>query len=423
MAARGHRRKAEARDGGDRLMFTRPALVLSVASFLLLCLHSTAPAADCTVTSVGFTPLNDLGPGYYVVGTAQYQGGLYPGGSNTPPATHAAEGRSRAIAIAGQSRYVLLSIGMSNTTQEFCSQPGTLPCDAWTFMGQAAVHVDVNTEQLVIANGAKGGQTAATWDDPADTNYDRVRDQVLAPQGLLEADVYALWVKVADARPTSHLPNANADAFILESLTGSVLRAARTRYPNLKIAFLSSRIYAGYAGYPVPTVSQLNPEPYAYESGFSMKWLIEAQINQMNGGPIDPIAGDLDYHSVAPWIAWGPYLWADGTTPRSDGLTYQCADLQNDGTHPAVGGETKVGSLLLNFMLTSPFATPWFRRCEPGDLNRDFLVDVADISIFTTTLLNPTGATDQERCAANCNGDELLDGRDIQPFAERLLGG
>lgn len=384
--------------------------------------------SDCTVTSVGFTPLNDLGSGLYL---GQFQGGLYPGGSNAVPAAHAAEGRSRALAIgpldvngnpSPTGKYVFLSIGMSNTTQEFCSQGGGLPCNSWTFMGQAAVNPRVNIASLVIANGALGGQTAASWDNPADPNYDRVRNNVLAPQGLSEAQVQAVWVKGADAQPMSHLPNASADAYVLEGLTGNVVRAAKVRYPNLKIAFLSSRIYAGYAGYPTPTVSTLNPEPYAYESGFSMKWLIEAQMNQMAGGPVDPTAGDLNYNGVAPWLAWGPNLWADGTTVRSDGLRWLCTDIDNDGTHPATTGEQKVGGMLLNFMLTSRFATRWFRRCELGDLNGDGVWDVSDITPFVVTLLNPTAAAESQRCASDCNDDGLFNGFDIPAFTRFLIG-
>ncbi len=41
-----------------------------------------------------------------------------------------------------------------------------------------------------------------------------------------------------------------------------ILNKLKKRFPNLRIAYLSSRIYAGYAK------SALNPEPYAYESGF-----------------------------------------------------------------------------------------------------------------------------------------------------------
>lgn len=66
---------------------------------------------------------------------------------------------------------------------------------------------------------------------------------------------------------------------------------------------------------------------------------------------------------VAPWLAWGPYLWADGTAARSDGFTWLCSDLESDYTHPsATGGVVKVARQLLAFFKTDPTATPWFLR-------------------------------------------------------------
>jgi len=105
----------------------------------------------------------------------------------------------------------------------------------------------------------------------------------------------------------------------------------------------------------------LNPEPYAYEYGYSAKWLIEAQILQQRpGGTVDPIAGDMSYtDGAAAWTAWGTYLWADGTIPRLDGLTWLSSDFQSDGTHPNAQGTTKVVNLLMGFFKTAPY-TPWF---------------------------------------------------------------
>jgi hypothetical protein len=81
----------------------------------------------------------------------------------------------------------------------------------------------------------------------------------------------------------------------------------------------------------------------------------------------------LNDNTVAPWVAWGPYLWADGTTPRSDGLIWQRSDFRSDGTHPSPAGIAKVGTALLTFFLDSPFTRCWFRApaqhapCTPRD--------------------------------------------------------
>ena len=136
---------------------------------------------------------------------------------------------------------------------------------------------------------------------------------------------------------------------------GTLVRTLKVRYPNLQVVFLSSRIYAGYA-----QPGTLNPEPFAYETGFAVKWLIEAQIRQEAGAAADASAGDLRPGIAAPWLAWGPYLWARGTTPRSDGLTWVTTDFAADFTHPNTDARQKVGAMLLAFMKSSPQASCWF---------------------------------------------------------------
>lgn len=336
---------------------------LSLVAFPTLCAGS-----NCGNVSTGLVPLNDLGTGLYL---GEFEGGLYPGGSNLPPQAHFAAGLVAAAEnvprdAAGHpdprnGKRVLLSIGMSNTTAEFCRRDATIEhCTPESFMGQAGADAGVNHSDLVIVNGAQAGQDAGTWTEPDQQNYQRVF-HLLKNQGLSEAQVQAAWVKVANASPNVSLPNAGADAYTLLERLGAIARALRQRYPHMKQVFFSSRIYAGYAE------TGLNPEPYAYESGFAVKWLIEAQIEQMaNGGaPVNPLAGDLNYSTSAPWLGWGPYLWADGRTPRSDGLTYACEDLAEDGTHPASGAVQKVGALLLGFFLHSPLTRPWFAAPPP----------------------------------------------------------
>lgn len=310
-------------------------------------------------------PLTDLLAGDYL----GFSGGLYPNRANALPLSHLNVGLDRALSIQPldadgnpslSGKYVLLSIGMSHVTQEFCSTakfPGeSPPCNPWTFMGQAAADASVNKSALVIVNGAAGGQDSSKWDSPDEATYENVRINRLSPLGLTEAQVQIVWMKGALAYPNTSLPSGSADAYELETTLGNVVRSLKIRYPNLKQVFISSRSFAGFAK------TDLNPEPYAYETGFSVKWLIEAQINQMtNAGLVtDSRAGDLNDTTVAPWIAWGPYLWADGADPRSDGLSWLEGDFAADGTHPSQTGQQKVGTMLLNFFKTQPYTKCWF---------------------------------------------------------------
>ncbi len=295
-----------------------------------------------------------------------YSGGLYPAG-NEMPDEHSNAGLSFAQAIepldvdgnpSATGNYVMVSIGMSNASQEFCSQSSDPPCSPWTFMGQAAADPAVDDVDLVILNGARGGLSAAAWESPNQPSYDRIRDERLAPAGLSELQVQIAWVKNANPAPDVSLPEANADAYDLQRRLANTVRALKTRYPNMKLLFFSSRIYAGYA------TDNLNPEPYAYESGYAVKWLIQAQIDQMaNGGSVvDPLAGDLNYDTTAPWIAWGPYIWAAGPDPNPDGLFWLPEDFHPDGTHPSNSGQAKVGTRLLDFFKTSPHTAGWFLK-------------------------------------------------------------
>jgi hypothetical protein len=315
---------------------------------LVLVLATAAHAQNCTGTSTGLVPLNDLGAGFY----QGFEGGLYPMGQNSRPAAHEAAGLAQAAAVVPRlasgapaapgdpaGRIVLLSIGMSNATQEFS-----------TFV-PASNGDPLRNPHVVVVDGAQGGQTATVISNPNATFWTVIQNR-LAAAGVTPAQVQVCWMKEAEAGPTQAFPQ---DALALEATFKTICQVLMTKYPNLKICYLSSRIYAGYATTP------LNPEPFAYQSGFAVKWLVEDQIA---GDPLlnfDAAVGPV----LAPWLAWGPYLWADGLTPRSDGLTWACLEFSADGTHPGVLARFKVAEMLEAFFTSDTTATPWYVATLP----------------------------------------------------------
>jgi hypothetical protein len=214
---------------------------------------------------------------------------------------------------------------MSNATQEF---------SAFKLLADGDAR---KSRRVTIVDGAQGGWDAVRVADRS-ARYWEVVDARLRTAGVTRRQVEAIWLKEAIARPTETFP---ADAARLRSRLRVIVGIARDRFPNLRLVYLSSRTYGGYA------VTPLNPEPYAYQSGFAVKWTVA-----------DRIAGRLR----GPFLAWGPYLWADGSTPRRDGFVWTCEDVGPDGTHPSAMGRRKVAERLLGFFTSDRTARVWFRR-------------------------------------------------------------
>lgn len=238
-------------------------------------------------------------------------------------------------------------------------------------------------------------------------------------------------------------PYTDRNACLLQHYIGDVARALKVRYINLHSVFISSESYRGFADLDELISHGIDPdniydyEPYAYEDGYAVKWAIQDQIYQMFDDTEPVMTGNMDYENkycsittdmsciddndcpvlandcvndtcsltgdncsygkdcpidyciTAPWMAWGPYLWADGINPREDALSWKCCDFwDDDGMHhtnyntcakrpcssdPSVTtdcdtqstwGLKKGGDELFSFFRTSPYTAPWFVECS-----------------------------------------------------------
>jgi len=161
---------------------------------ILLASCCDARAQNCTGTSVGSTPLSDLGPGLY----KGFPGGLYPGGLGVLPADHLTSALRIATRLVPRDalgnpspagKLVLLSIGMSNTTAEFA-----------TFVPLANADPR-KSPSVVLVDGAQGGQTASIIRTP-NASFWTVVGQRLAAASTSAAQVAASGSR----RPTRSPP-------------------------------------------------------------------------------------------------------------------------------------------------------------------------------------------------------------------------
>src|SRR5260221_3290813 len=214
------------------------ALVLGLSAWRLV--------ADCSVTNLGFTPLNEMG----FITYSNSVGGLYPNGANTRPPAHESAGMRIAtneivpLNVSGSTdntngKIVLLSLGVSNTTQEWASGDNVTHNITNAFKYRADLDPSKNP-QLVIVDGAFGGQDAITWTNPASGNWAMVITQRLVTAGVTTNQVQALWLKQALVAPHNY-GSFPGHAQALQGYLAIILRIAKAKYPNLKLAYLTCR--------------------------------------------------------------------------------------------------------------------------------------------------------------------------------------
>jgi hypothetical protein len=297
-------------------------------------------------TSTPLVPIPDLGTASYLGS----QGGMYPGGTNTRPAGHDSDGVAFANAVQPldangnpdpNGKYVLLSIGMSAAHTLFVG-----------FQTDVIADPTVDKTHLVLVNGAQDNATAGNFAQPNHAVWADVMNYFLPQSHVTANQVVAAWINDV-SYPKGTFPG---DMSTLQSNLESIAQNLHSKFPNLKLAYFTGRMYGGYSNNPKNPES---PEPYAYESGFAVKWSIQDQLNGLASLNYNPANGPV----MAPWMDWGSYQWANGLVPRTDGFVWTCQDYTSDGIHPSLPplpGRDKGANFIMNFFKTDDTTAPWF---------------------------------------------------------------
>lgn len=309
---------------------------------------------SCSATSVGTPPLTTVGVPY----KSRMTGGIFAQGGNVEPLFATSRGVERAQAIKDAGPFVFMAIDSSNLWDEFKEFTNTF--------GAAP---DLNP-QMTLVNASTGGCDTFSWayDTPcggANVPAWEQMDAKLAAKGMTRADVKVVFTKIVTAKFRFSAKQFEPRLVQEKQFARDFLTALRVKLPNVTMVYLSSRIYAGYS-----TAGVLSPEPMAYETG----WAVRDLIDEQHTAVLQANTSSPMHDQNVPWVTWGPYMWADGTTPRVDALTppastqtWLCSDFQGlplgmaqDGIHAHKTGWVKIATHLDFTLRSSPHASIWY---------------------------------------------------------------
>lgn len=358
-----------------------PALLISITALLVGSSptngHDWADAApppptttNCSIRPTGRLPLTDVGPRGYL----GYDGGLFPGASNTDNPNHAAAGAAiaRRIVPLGadgaanpvNGKIVYTYIGISLTYLDWWGSQDDPNTDIYApteNFNYRALHLSNINPRLSLPRAIKANDSLYNWTDPNNPFWPDMID-ALAQQSITPAQVQILWAFIPGVGVDPNAPDQNSfpeNAKYFRDGIVRMLHAILQYFPNTKIVYLSTKHFA----WSTNPDGSLYWEPFEHDLGWGVKWAIEEQINGDPTLNYDPAKGPV----TSPWITWGPYFWTDAGTPRRyDKLTWTCPDdlyvLNSDFSHQSPAGVYLQAGLLLNQMMNDPSATPWFLK-------------------------------------------------------------
>lgn len=299
-----------------------------------------AYAQPCAHNFTGLIPIADLATNSF----QGFTGGKYPSGSNAIPLEHFELGmqRSRLITpldsmghadtVSGNIGFLVLGYSTAAMTGRFFKTLSTVQ------------QID---PKIKIIIGAQGGRDINSMTSPLSDYWTHI-DSVLSEEHLNAQQIQVIWLSSGDIY-TGQEAFPQQCQLQIEKYR-QMLNAVKEKYPNIRIVFISDRPYAGYIGGPGEGPQELK-EPTAYYNSWTVKWLIEKQINSEKNYSLYEI----------PFIDWGPPLWTDGTKGNKQGYTWDCDDAGKGGIHASSKGRMKEAALLFRFFSTHPYTKDFFR--------------------------------------------------------------
>ena len=356
-----------------RRSIARGCLLATLGVLLAACQNASPAVRSQTCSSessfTGLPPITDLGPGQTYMGEP---GGLYPNSSNDMPASHRAAGEQIARSIVpldangnpdpvnGQIAMTDIEISLTMLVWSGYTDPNDpnyTPTEHFMYRANAD---PAKNPKLRFGNIRRRTDLPRDTRDPGNAYYANANAQ-LATQGIAPAQVQIVWFYPFPLTQGQDGGDESFPAFArsVQDDWKQSLRTFKQVYPNLKMVYLGSKHHT----YVPPSTPGAVQDPQQHDLAWAVKWVVEDQINGNPSLNYDPAKGPV----VAPWVAWGPYFWSDGPTPRAyDGFHYDCEDTQNffanngDFTHPGRNGVFKEAGLLLDFLKSDSTAAPWY---------------------------------------------------------------